>query len=151
MNLTRKMLSAVASSIKKADRISTFTDSIWVEFTPLCNKHNAVNLGQGFPNWPVAEFVKGAIDETKGETTAYQYTRAMGDMALVETLGRVYSPLFERKIDPLKEVMVTNGASGGLNVVMNAFFNDGDEVPTACIFTLTYGGPGYLYMLYLAR
>lgn len=32
-----------------SDRISTFGTSVFTEFTALCLKHKAVNLGQGFP------------------------------------------------------------------------------------------------------
>lgn len=34
---------------------------MWSEFTPLANKHNAVNLGQGFPDWATPDFVKEAL------------------------------------------------------------------------------------------
>ena len=35
-------------------------EDVWNIFTPLANKHNAVNLGQGFPNFPAADFIKVA-------------------------------------------------------------------------------------------
>src|SRR3546814_14816662 len=48
--------------------------TVWHEFTPLANKHSAVNLGQGFPNWECADFAKDAADKAiRGDFN--QYTR----------------------------------------------------------------------------
>lgn len=37
--------------------------TVWSEFTPLANKHKAVNLGQGFPDWETPEFARKAFVE----------------------------------------------------------------------------------------
>jgi aspartate/methionine/tyrosine aminotransferase len=34
--------------------------TVWEEFTPLAREQGAVNLGQGFPDWPTPAFVKAA-------------------------------------------------------------------------------------------
>lgn len=102
--------------------------SIWTEFTPLANKHGATNLGQGFPNWPVEPFVTKALEEASKDQSAFQYSRSAGDLKLVQKLAVVYSPLFGRTIDPLKQVLVSNGASGALHTVFNSYLNPGDEV-----------------------
>lgn len=35
--------------------------TVWNEFTPLANKFNSVNLGQGFPDWNTPDYVKDAL------------------------------------------------------------------------------------------
>ena len=34
-----------------SDRVGTFTDSVIRRMTRICNKYNAINLSQGFPDW----------------------------------------------------------------------------------------------------
>ena len=43
-----------------SDRIAGFGTSIFTEITALAVKHEAVNLGQGFPDFPAPDFVKQA-------------------------------------------------------------------------------------------
>lgn len=112
----------------RADRISSFKDSIWTEMTPLAVENDAINLGQGFPTWEVEPFVREALREQANSASALQYTRSAGDMQLVNKIAEVYSPIFYRDIDPQREVLVTNGASGGLHTVFQALINPGDEV-----------------------
>jgi kynurenine--oxoglutarate transaminase/cysteine-S-conjugate beta-lyase/glutamine--phenylpyruvate transaminase len=47
---------------------------------------------------------------------------------LVEALANVYSTYFNRKIDPLNEILVTGGAYPSLFNAINGFVNPGDEV-----------------------
>ena len=57
-----------------------------------------------------------------------QYTRDYGKTSLVEILSEFYSPLFNRKIDPKNEILVTNGAYMALYIICQAIINPGDEV-----------------------
>ena len=43
-----------------SDRLAPFGVTIFSEMTALARKHGAINLGQGFPNWDGADFVKEA-------------------------------------------------------------------------------------------
>jgi len=103
--------------------------TVWQEFTPLAVKLGAVNLGQGFPDWPTPDFVK---EELRVAVSANynQYARSAGDVKLVEALAAHYSPLVGggRKIDPLTEVTVSVGATEALYALMQAIINEGDEV-----------------------
>lgn len=101
--------------------------TVWQEFTPLSNLHKSVNLGQGFPDWKSPDFVKTAlIDAINGDWN--QYCRSAGDTSLVEALGRHYSPLVGRSIDPLNEITVGVGATETMFAVMQSILNEGDEV-----------------------
>lgn len=46
---------------KLSKKVAPYTWSVWTEFTPLSQKHEAINLGQGFPGWPCPDFVKEAL------------------------------------------------------------------------------------------
>jgi len=71
-------------AISKASRLNGFdTPTVWGEFTPLANEHDACNLGQGFPDWPCPPFAKEAMKRAVDEDFN-QYTRSGGHPALVK-------------------------------------------------------------------
>jgi aspartate/methionine/tyrosine aminotransferase len=110
-----------------AERIRPFGETIFAEMTALANQYQAVNLGQGFPNFPCPDFVKSAVIEAI-QRNHNQYARGMGSLALVKSLARLYSPLFQRDLNPLEEIVVSVGATEGIFAACQAFLNPGDEV-----------------------
>ena len=77
---------------RPSSRIAGFDKpTVFATFSQLSAQHNAVNMGQGFPNFPSPRFVKEALCEaTMDEYT--QYTRSQGHPALVQEIARQYSP-----------------------------------------------------------
>lgn len=59
-----------------------------------------------------------------------QYARSAGHLPLVQNLAKNYSKTLGREVDPLNEVVVTDGASEALCSVMLGLLNPGDEVVT---------------------
>ncbi len=57
-----------------------------------------------------------------------QYCRTFGQPILVENISKFYGEKLNRKIDPLKEVLVGCGANGVLNSCMLGLVNQGDEI-----------------------
>lgn len=101
--------------------------TVWNEFSPLSVKHGSCNMGQGFPDWESAPFIKEAM--TKAVSANFnQYCRSEGDLKLVETLANYYGKQIGRVIDPKTEVTVSVGATEGLFAIMQSFLNEGDEV-----------------------
>jgi kynurenine--oxoglutarate transaminase/cysteine-S-conjugate beta-lyase/glutamine--phenylpyruvate transaminase len=113
---------------KFADRLIGFDGpTVWQEFTPLAVAHNAVNLGQGFPDWNSPMFCKDALVKAVMENQN-QYCRPAGEINLVKALAKHYSSSMNRVIDPLNEVATSVGVTEGLFAVMQAFIQPGDEV-----------------------
>jgi kynurenine---oxoglutarate transaminase / cysteine-S-conjugate beta-lyase / glutamine---phenylpyruvate transaminase len=118
--------------------------TVWEEFTPLAREvggssharppeqtlqrstHAAVNLGQGFPDWPAPRFVKDAMIRAV-EADDNQYARSAGHMPLVEALAKRYSAWLGRTVDPLTEVTVSVGATEALFALTQALLGPGDE------------------------
>jgi aspartate/methionine/tyrosine aminotransferase len=100
---------------------------VFAEFTALANQHGAVNLGQGFPDFPAPDFIKEAAEQAIAQNKN-QYTRGAGHVRLVNALAEVYSPLFGRKLDPMAEIVVTTGATEAIFATIQALVNPGDEV-----------------------
>ena len=110
-----------------ARRIRGFGTTIFAEMTELAVAHGAVNLGQGFPNFPCPDFLKEAARRAVYEDKN-QYAGSAGLPSLVRVLATELSGEFGRELDPLSEITVTTGATEGLFIAAQAFLEPGDEV-----------------------
>ncbi len=115
------------SAFVPAQRVQSFGQTVFAEFTALAIEHSAVNLGQGFPNFAAPDFIKEAAQEAIARDLN-QYARAAGHPRLVNAIAEVYSPLFGRQLDPLQEIVVTVGATEGIYATIQALVDPGDEV-----------------------
>lgn len=88
------------------------TPSVWVEYIQLASQYKPLNLGQGFTDYPVPEFIRKALADaaTSPNPLMNQYTRGYGHPRLVQALAGLYSKVIDRKIDANSEVLVTVGA-----------------------------------------
>eukprot|EP01080_Neovahlkampfia_damariscottae_P003360 gene3360-5907_t len=113
---------------RTAKRIQQFPEeNIWTEYTRLNNENKSVNLGQGFPDFETENFIKENSIEAIKSGPLY-YARPKGDLELTKQISNFYGSLLNREIDSLNEVIVSNGASGGIFMIFQAFLNEGDEV-----------------------
>ncbi|MFQ5524028.1 MAG: aminotransferase class I/II-fold pyridoxal phosphate-dependent enzyme [Acidimicrobiia bacterium] len=111
-----------------ADRLSPFGVTIFTEMTELVRKHGAINLGQGFPNWDGADFVKEAARRSLAEGGHDQYPPSPGIPELRQAIADRYSPLLGRSLDPDTEITVTCGCTEALAAAFLGLVNPGDEV-----------------------
>lgn len=110
-----------------AERVRGFGETIFAEMTALALKHRAINLGQGYPDFPAPDFVKRAAQEAIAQDEN-QYTRSAGHPRLVEAIALLWQRDWGYTPDPLTEVTVTVGATEGLFAAIQALVNPGDEV-----------------------
>ncbi|KAK1334074.1 hypothetical protein QTO34_005074 [Cnephaeus nilssonii] len=112
-----------------ARRLDGIDHNPWVEFTKLASEYDAVNLGQGFPDFPPPDFAVEAFQHAvSGDFMLNQYTRAFGYPPLTKILASFFGKLLGQEIDPLKNVLVTVGAYGALFTAFQALVDEGDEV-----------------------
>jgi aminotransferase len=111
-----------------ADRVSGFTESAIREMTRLSLEHGAINLGQGFPDFPAPDVIKEAAIRAIAEDDN-QYTVTWGTKAFREAIAaktaRTY-PGWEP--DPFGEVTVTCGATEGMIAAILGTIDEGDEL-----------------------
>lgn len=120
----------MALPFKMAQRIARVPKtSVWSEFTPLATECKAINLGQGFPTFPLEDFVKqeAASVFLGSDPLQHQYCRSLGHPELVQVLRKRYSALLGREIG-MNEIEVTNGTTQALNLAFQATIEAGDEV-----------------------
>lgn len=111
-----------------SDRLAPFGVTIFSEMTQLAIEHDAINLGQGFPNWDGADFVKEAAARSMAEGGHDQYPPSPGIPELRRALADRYGSLLGRSIDPDAEITVTCGCTEALAASFLGLVNPGDEV-----------------------
>ena len=105
------------------------------EFIQLALEYKPLNLGQGFPNDLVPDYMVDALrevvtDQSQG-VALHQYTRGLGHPRLVSAIAALYSKLLGmdgHSINPNTEVLVTDGAYEALFTAIMGHVNPGDEV-----------------------
>ena len=100
--------------------------SIFEEMSALARQHEAINLGQGFPDDPGPEDVrrKAADAVVNGWN---QYPPMLGIPELRQAVSDHYARHQGLAIDPASEVMITSGATEALAGAMLALLSPGDE------------------------
>lgn len=117
----------MTASTRAHERVRGFGDSVFSRMTALAREHNAVNLGQGFPDFPGPDFVKRAARQAI-DADLNQYAVSSGAPRLKDQVGIDYSSALNREIDPAREVVVTAGATEAIFDAVQAFTGPGDEL-----------------------
>ncbi len=128
---------SVARPIRAA-RTATFTESVIREMTRLANHHEAINLAQGFPDFPMPTPMKdAACAAIHGDINQYAIT--WGAPALRLAIAEKYRRWYEMDVDPEREITVTCGATEAMASAFLALFDPGDEVVVLEPFYENYG------------
>jgi len=113
--------------ITGAARTQGFGTSIFSEMTRLAIKHQAVNLGQGFPDFPGPDFVKDAAREAI-YADRNQYAPSHGTPRLRRAIADVWRGNTGQELDIETEITVTAGATEAMHAAILALVDPGDEV-----------------------
>jgi N-succinyldiaminopimelate aminotransferase len=110
-----------------AERVSRFGTTVFSEFSALAQKHGAVNLGQGFPDFDGPEEVKEAAQRAIRDGVN-QYAMGMGAKDLRLAIAEHAARFYGQKVDPDTMVTVTSGATEAILDVILGLVDPGDEV-----------------------
>lgn len=120
---------------KKAKR---FTESVIREMTRLCRQHGAVNLSQGFPDFPAPQEIKDAACRAiAGDVN--QYAMTWGAPALRNAIAAKQRRCYGLDVDPEREIAVTCGATEAMIASILAIVDPGDEIVVFEPFYENYG------------
>src|SRR5688500_7563965 len=110
-----------------ARRTQTFTESVIREMTRVAQEYGAINLAQGFPDFPMPAPMKdAACAAIHGDVNQYAVT--WGSAPLRIAIAEKYRRWYDLPVDPDREVTVTCGATEAMAAVCLALGNPGDEV-----------------------
>jgi len=121
-----------------ARRTHGFTESVIRGMTRLANEHGAINLAQGFPNFPAPELLKEAAARAIRDDVN-QYAITWGTKRLRDALARKYAEWYGMTVDPESEIVVTCGATEAMAAALLAVVDPGDEVIVFEPFYENYG------------
>jgi aspartate/methionine/tyrosine aminotransferase len=115
------------SDLHASRKASSFTESVIRDMTRLANLHGAINLGQGFPDFPAPAEVKEAARRAIAEDHN-QYPITWGVPAFRESIAEKYGRDYGMTVDPETEVCVTCGSTEAMIASMLGVLDPGDEV-----------------------
>jgi len=109
------------------DKLSRYGASIFSTMTGLAIKHNAINLAQGFPDFPVDPRLIELVN--KAMVDGYnQYARPIGAPDLHREIESLIFGNYGRSIKGEEELTIYPGASTAIYIAVQAIINPGDEV-----------------------
>jgi aspartate/methionine/tyrosine aminotransferase len=116
------------AAMKVSSKVGSFTESVIREMTRLALEHDAINLSQGFPDFPcppeLKEAAKAAIDADVNQYAITWGAKRFRD-AIAAKVERTYPGWV---VDPERELTVTCGATEGVVASCLALLDPGDEV-----------------------
>ncbi len=101
--------------------------TIFTVMSKLANDHNAINLSQGFPNFPVDSRLTKIL-ERKATEDVHQYMPMPGSPALRTEISVMIEKVYARSVNPDHELLITAGATQAIFTAIMALVKDGDEV-----------------------
>ncbi|MFA5346782.1 MAG: pyridoxal phosphate-dependent aminotransferase [Methanoregula sp.] len=121
-----------------SSRADHFTESVIREMTRLSLQYNAINLAQGFPDFPCPAELKTAACEAVHEDIN-QYAITWGARDLREALAQRVKRYNGMNFNPESEITVTCGSTEAMMASMLAVIQPGDEVVVPEPFYENYG------------
>jgi aspartate/methionine/tyrosine aminotransferase len=115
------------TDLRISAKAGSFSESVIREMTRLANVHGAINLGQGFPDFPAPDEVKEAARRAIAEDHN-QYPITWGTPELRAAIARHYERWYGMRVDSETEVCVTCGSTEAMIASMLATLDPGDEI-----------------------
>lgn len=108
-------------------KAAQFTESVIRQMSQMARKYEAINLAQGFPDFPCPQELKEAACQAIHDDIN-QYAVTWGDAQFRQAIAEKESRYLGISINPDTEVTVTCGATEAMAAIMLATINPGDEV-----------------------
>ncbi len=108
-------------------KLPAVEETIFTVMSSLANQHKAINLGQGFPDFPMSSELNDLVSKYMKEGFN-QYTHMNGYPVLREVLSNKINSLYNNKVSADAEITVTPGGTYALYTAMTAVLQKGDEV-----------------------
>jgi len=126
------------SKLRGSQKVARFTESVIREMTRLSERHNAINLSQGFPDFPAPQAVKDAACAAINNDIN-QYAVTWGARRLREAIAREFSRRYGVDVAADEQVTVCCGSTEATMSAMLAIVDPGDEVIVFEPFYENYG------------
>lgn len=101
--------------------------TIFTVMSALATEYKAVNLGQGFPDFPMSEELIALVEQAM-KNGFNQYPPMPGWLPLRESIAEKVEFLYQTKIDPQTEITITPGGTYAIYSALTTILQPGDEV-----------------------
>lgn len=108
-------------------KAACFTESVIREMTRLAARYGAINLAQGFPNFPAPQLIKDAACQAI-QDDVNQYSITWGSAALRQAIAEKYQRFYDWQVSPDREVTVACGSTECMIASVLAVVNPGERV-----------------------
>ncbi len=101
--------------------------TIFTVMSALSVKHNAINLGQGFPDFPMNEKLTSLVNEAM-KSGHNQYVHMCGLPLLRERIAEKVNEDYNAKVNPETDITITPGGTYAIYTAFTTILQPGDEV-----------------------
>ena len=101
--------------------------TIFTVMSKMAVDFNAINLSQGFPNFPIDVRITEIVARLS-KTDIHQYAPMAGYPPLLEKIAQLTLDHYLRKVNPSSEILITAGATEAIFATIQAFVQPQDEV-----------------------
>lgn len=101
--------------------------TIFTVMSGLAMEHQAVNLGQGFPDYPMNEELAGLVNKAM-QDGFNQYVPMQGYQPLREALAEKTAKLYGANTNPTTDITITPGGTYAIYTALTTVLQPGDEV-----------------------
>ncbi len=126
------------STPRISHKAASFTESVIRDMTRLAMQHDAINLAQGFPNFPAPREIKEAACRAI-QADINQYAITWGAPRFRRAIAEKYKTFYNWEIDPERELTVACGSTECMIASILALVNPGERVLVFEPFYENYG------------
>lgn len=101
--------------------------TIFTTMSQMANEYQAINLSQGFPNFPIDPLIEELLAKNSRDNV-HQYAPMAGMPSLLDGIAQMVHRVYKREVNPATEILVTAGATQGIFAALQALVHFGDEV-----------------------
>lgn len=108
-------------------KLPSIGPTIFTIMSSLAIEHNAINLGQGFPDYEMSEELIALVDKHM-KAGHNQYVHMNGLPALRNIISEKVFDLYRQKVNPETEITITPGGTYAIYTALTTVLQPGDEV-----------------------
>ncbi len=113
--------------MKFSSKLPHVGTTIFTTMSKMAADYNAINLSQGFPNFPIDAILEEIVRSKIGENV-HQYAPMSGLPILLEQISKLILNQYQRKTDPKTELLVTAGATQAIFTTIQALVQKDEDV-----------------------
>lgn len=108
-------------------KLPTVGTTIFTVMSKMAVDNNAINLSQGFPNFPIDPLLVELLKQ-KANENIHQYNPMTGNPMMLSEIGLLIERSYQRKVQVENELLVTAGATQAIFTTIQALVHPNEEV-----------------------